>query len=340
VPSLSMRFSGLMDLARLPYFEARDGRLVLSDPALGPAIDMHTHLALSFGPLGDVDLQRADAPTQHYLPAERAFDLDVYINQNFSDSDLRTLKRDLSLKGLTPFGMRKTHTVPNLAREMSELGISGSVLLPIDLPFVSRNAERWLDAIAGRRDFVGFASVHPFSRGVERQLDAQVRMGARGLKIHPAVQMVAPDHPRMRRIYEACGTRGLPILFHCGPVGIEHESGRKLTQVKRYEAAIAEHPATTFVLGHSGALQFAEGVELARNYTNVYLELSSQSLTGLRKIFDEVDPARIVFGTDWPFYHQAVGLAKVFLLTEGNEGLRRAVLHDNAARLLKLERRQ
>ena len=338
MPSMSMRFSGLHDLARLPYFTLREGRLVLADPALGPAIDMHTHLALSFGPFGGIDLHKGDVPARHYLPADRPFDLDLYINQNFSPGDLKTLKRDLSLSGLTPFGIRKTHTVPNLAREMNELGIAGSVLLPIDLPFMSHNADRWLRAIEGRRDFVGFGSVHPFSRGIERQLDAQVKLGARGLKIHPAVQMVGPDHPKMRRIYEACGARGLPILFHCGPVGIELESGRKLSQVHRYESAIAEHPQTTFVLGHSGALQFAQGVELARRYTNVYLELSSQSLTGLRKIFDEADPERILFGTDWPFYHQAVGLAKVFLLTEGNDTLRRNVLHDNAARLLKFSR--
>ena len=53
-------------------------------------------------------------------------------------------------------------------------------------------------------------------------------------------------------------------------------------------------------------------------------------------MIEEADPDRIVFGTDWPFYHHALQLAKVLVVTEGKPGLRRKVLHDNAARLLRL----
>ena len=51
-------------------------------------------------------------------------------------------------------------------------------------------------------------------------------------------------------------------------------------------------------------------------------------------MLDRVPSDRIVYGTDWPFYHQALTLARVLLATEGAPDLRRAVLHDNAARLL------
>ena len=37
------RFSNLFDLARLPYFEVKNARLVLADPKLGPSVDVHTH---------------------------------------------------------------------------------------------------------------------------------------------------------------------------------------------------------------------------------------------------------------------------------------------------------
>lgn len=36
------------ELARLPYFERQEsGRLRLADRSIGPAIDVHTHLALA-----------------------------------------------------------------------------------------------------------------------------------------------------------------------------------------------------------------------------------------------------------------------------------------------------
>jgi len=48
----------------------------------------------------------------------------------------------------------------------------------------------------------------------------------------------------------------------------------------------------------------------------------------------------VVYGSDWPFYPQAIGIAKVLIATEGDERRRRAVLHDNAARILGLPPRR
>jgi predicted TIM-barrel fold metal-dependent hydrolase len=128
----------------------------------------------------------------------------------------------------------------------------------------------------------------------------------------------------------------LPVLFHCGPVDIEPMLGRYFSQVRHYERAIAENPGTTFVLGHSGALQMEQALGFAKRYPNVYLELSSQSLTNVRRIVEEAPRERVVFGTDWPFYHQGVGLAKVLIATDGDDAARKAVLYGNAARLLGL----
>ncbi len=329
-------FSNLADLARLPYFDVEDGRLVLADRALGPVIDLHTHLALAYVRPHAIDLAREWPETEHYLPAARPFALDVYANLAFTPGDLARMRRDLTLASLTAGGMRRTHTLANLRREMSALGVRASVLLAIDFPVLSDNAGAWLRAAAGARDFIVFGSVHPFRPGLERELDRQVALGARGVKVHPGVQSVRPDLDAALRLYRACGARGLPVLFHCGPVDIEPPLGRWCSQVRFYERGIAECPETTFVLGHSGALQMPEGVALARRYPNVWLELSSQSLGGVRSILAEAPPERIAFGSDWPFYPVALPLAKALIATEGDPALRRAVLHDNAARLLGL----
>jgi len=327
-------FQNLLDLARLPYFNVQGGRLVLADPSLGPTIDVHTHLALSYGPGEPVDLERPSYRTEHYLPAECPIDLDVYQNRNFTDDDMARMKLDLGVFSFTRAGMRRTHTAPNLLREMDELGIVRSVLLPIDFPVWSRNSEQWLKVAKNHQPrFVGFGSVHPYQPHLEARLDRLVAMGARGVKVHPAVQMVPPEDKRAMRLYHLCGQRRLPVLFHCGPVDIESAAGRRMSQVHRYEKALAENPETTFVLGHSGALQMREALAFGRRYPNTYFEIASQSISGVRQLCAEAPPGRLLFGTDWPFYHQAIGLAKVFLATEGDDKLRRAVLSGNAEKL-------
>src|SRR5512143_3229320 len=223
-------FENLFDLSRLPWFDLHDGRLVLSDRSIGPVIDMHTHIALAYVRPMQVDLYRATHHTEHYLPACCGIDFEVYQNKNFTPEVLRALKRDLTLGSLGRGGMRGTHTVPNLVREMDELGIVHSVLLPIELPYISKNSEHALEAARRETKLLSFGSVHPIVDGVGTRLDEQAHAGARGVKVHPAVQLIMPSHPRAMALYRHCGKRNLPVLLQCGPVGIELRSGRRRTQ--------------------------------------------------------------------------------------------------------------
>jgi uncharacterized protein len=330
-------FESLFDLARLPWFEVESGRLKVSDRSIGPIIDVHTHLALAYVRPMQLDLYKASSETQHYLPSCCRIDLDVYINKNFRPQDLSALNKDLTLGSLTRGGMRATHTVPNLAREMDELGVVKSVILPIDFPFISKNHAYAAEAAKRDDHIMAFGSVHPYTPRAQEKLDEQAHNGALGIKVHPNVQCVRPDDARARELYKMAGQRNLPILIHCGPVGIEPALGRYLTQVKWYERGIAENPRTTFILGHAGALQFDEALALQRKYPNVWLETSSQSLSNLKAIVARADPDRVAFGSDWPFYHQAIPLAKVLIATEHDLELRSKILYRNAARMLRLE---
>ncbi len=328
-------FSEGNDLAKLPYFEIRDGnRLAMADDTVGPVIDVHTHFALSYASPWKVNIHKEGPPTEHYLPMQGTpIDMEVYLNKNFTPERLKVMKKDLTLKGMTPFGIRSTHTVPNLIREMDELGIEKSLILPIDYPWLSTNAVDTLRSVEDTDRFILFGSVHPYASHVEVRLDQQVVLGAKGIKVHPATQLIRPDNHRAMKLYRLCAERNLPILWHCGPVGIEPKLGRKLSQVVYYEKAIAENPDVIFVLGHSGALQMEGALGYAKRYPNVYMDLSCQSLTNLRTILNEGPQDRLMYGTDWPFYHQAIALAKILLATEDDKDLRSKVLYGNAARL-------
>jgi uncharacterized protein len=333
------KFTSLLDLARLPWFSLNDaGRLVLHDESVGPIADLHTHLALAYIRPISVDLNKLHAETQHYLPSCCAIDLEPYVNKNMSKEVVKALTRDLTLRSLGPHGMRATHTIPNLVREMDEIRIRASVILPIDFPVLSNNADNALAAASSRSDrLISFGSVHPYATDVESRLDAQYARGARGVKMHPSVQLVRADNKRAKRLYEACGDRQMVVFWHCGPAGIEPKLGQYLNQVKFYEQPIAENPRTTFVLGHSGARDFDAALELHRKYPNVWLETSSQGLSCIQKMVEHADPDRVVHGSDWPFYHPAISVSKILIATEGKKDLRHKFLWGNAARLLGLD---
>ncbi len=335
MPDYPTRFASTRELAQLPWFDWVDGLLTL-DPAVGGSVDVHTHLALAYVLKQRLDLGAPYEETEHYLPVDCALDLDVYANKNFTRFDLARMKRDLSAGALSSGGMRRTHTTANLLREMRALGVKTSVLLAIDFPVLSDNAGDWLREARGHDELVVFGSVHPYKPNPEAELDRQVALGARGIKVHPAVQTVHPSAKRCLRLYRACAERGLPVFWHCGPVGIEPPLGRYLTRVHRYARAIEQCPDTTFVLGHTGALEVDEALELHCSFPNVWVEVASQSLTSVHKILERADPDKIMTGSDWPFYHQSMPLAKVLIASEGDAALRAKVLRENAQRLLDL----
>lgn len=335
---LPQRFTSLLDLVRLPWFSLGEtGRLVMSDKGVGPIADFHTHLALAYIRPPSVDYEVLHPETQHYLPSCCAIDLDVYANSNMSPEIVKELTRDLTWRSLGPRGMRATHTIPNLVREMDEIGIRASVLLPIDFPVLSDNASVALSAAKSTSKILSAGSVHPYAPNAEKRLDAQLAKGARGVKMHPSVQLVRADNRRARALYKMCGDREMFVFWHCGPAGIEPKLGQYLNQVKFYVDPIRENPKTTFILGHSGARQFEEALELHRTFPNTLMETSSQSLSNVRRMVLECDPDRIVHGSDWPFYHPAISVAKILIATEDRPEIRHKILWANASRLLRLD---
>ena len=116
-------------------------------------------------------------PLPAHLSFEREVDIDVYANKNFSPLDLKRMKRDLTIRSLTNGGMRRTHTVDNLVAEMAEMGVVRSVLLPIDFPALSRNADTYLDVAAREPRLLSYGSVHPYARDVAGKLQSQKERG-------------------------------------------------------------------------------------------------------------------------------------------------------------------
>ena len=339
-----LRFRGYRGLAQLPYFELDgNGQLRVTVHDLPRAIDFHTHLgvALLFAPA--LDLQRRTPRVQYFLDCDRDqpgcdFDLDVYINANFTPAAHDELTRETLSQLLFGGRAAQTHTIPNLLAEMDAMGVEQAAVLAIatGLPFGDNLTETWMQAIAqahaGER-LLPFASVHPRDGSWREKLRTFARRGARGVKIHPEMQRLFPDDPGAMEIYGECERLGLPVIFHAGRSGIEPQFMRQYAVMRRYVPAIETFPRVQFVLGHAGARDVAAAIPLAQRHPNVWLETAGQGVTQLHELLVQVGVDKVIFGTDWPFYPLAATLAKVLLVTEGQPSARAAILRGNAERV-------
>ena len=339
------RYRGYRGLAQLPYFElTSNGRIRCIVDGLPPIIDFHAHLgmALLFAPA--LDWLAETERVRHFLDCDGKdpgceLDLDVYVNANFREEDLESLQEE-SL-GQVSWGSdaAQTHTIPNLLGEMDDMGIEQAVVLPIalGLPFGDDSSELWAAAIEasgqGERLLPG-ATVHPRDPDALESLRAQAARGASALKLHPAVQRFYPDSPELHPIYEECGRLGLPVFFHGGRAGIEPEYTHRFTLIRHYEGAVAAHPEVNFILGHAGARDVADAIPFALEFPNGWLEFHGQGISVLGELVERVGAHRLLFGSDWPFYHLAASLAKVLIVTEGRPEDRSSILHGNARSLL------
>ena len=341
------RYRGYRGLAELPWFEIDNrGRLVLRDPDVPATIDLHAHLGMALLFASPFDMFARTDRVRHILDCDGTtpgceLDLDVYINANFSPEALRTMRFDVLQNVLWGSASARTHTLANLVDEMDDLRIERAALLPISfgLPFGDNLADQWLDVLAQgpqKNRFIGGGSVYVGDPDWRTSLEEQASRGARVIKLHPATQRYFPDDPRAMEIYEACGELGLIVFLHAGRAGIEPSYTHQYTLIPGYEPMLAEHPGTNFILGHAGARDVEDAMVLGRRYSNAWLGIHGQGVTMLDRLIREVGWERLVFGSDWPFYHLAATLAKVLIVTRNDQDIRHAILRGNALRLLAM----
>ena len=161
-------------------------------------------------------------------------------------------------------------------------------------------------------------------------------MGARVVKLHPTMQAFYPDEPDALEIYQVAERLGLAIFFHGGRAGIEPESRRRYALPRHYEGALASFPKLPFVLGHAGARDGVDMLALGLRHPNAWFCIHGQGVTHLDTLIRATGGERLLFGTDWPFYHLAASLAKVLIVTQdpGRHAIRHAILRGNAEQLL------
>jgi uncharacterized protein len=342
------QFDSYSALAELDYFELTPSGRLRCTVDMPPAIDVHIHLALAYYFAPPVDLTASHERVQHIFDcdvegANCPIDLDVYANMSLSEEVIDSGSNAIIASALNgeEGGPLVTHTIPNLLVEMEELGLYGGWLLPIAMNFdydLDNPSEKWRDAVVelGVEDrFKLFASIHPEDPRMLEKVESFAEQGFMGIKIHSGLQGMGPNTDECMAVYQACDRLGLSVFWHSGRSGLELPGQGRNVDWPKFVEPVREFPNIDFVLGHSGARDNGnDAVALAKENSNCWMCLAGPSIPAMETILAELGPERMLYGTDWPFYPQAMQLAKVLVMTRCDTRVRDMILHENAERFV------
>ncbi len=173
-----------------------------------------------------------------------------------------------------------------------------------------------------------------------RTIRRWVGEGFVGVRILPWLWELPPDHRLYYPIYAACVEEGVPFCLQVGHTGPLMPSGYGRPIPHLAQVAL-DFPELTIVGGHIGAPWTEEMVFLARKFENVYIDTSayrpSRYPAALVDFMKGRGRRKVLFGSNFPMLQPALCLGDVAGLGLDDEATR-LFLHDNAARVLGLER--
>jgi len=163
--------------------------------------------------------------------------------------------------------------------------------------------------------FIGFATMQQDFQDVESELDRALELGLCGVKIHPDIQQVDADDPRMMALYAAAEKRNMPLIIHAGDYRYDYSHPRRIAHI------LHEFPKLRVNAAHLGGWSLPHGgLDWLKN-ENCFVDMSSSmygDMNKTREIIEAFGADRVMFGSDFPMWDpeselhklQAMGFSK------------------------------
>ena len=248
--------------------------------------------------------------------AQRAADStgECYDLTPFTDGKISTLLEQGEKVGLHHFIVQSVATSPSQVSSINQ--------------FIANAVEQ----SEGR--FTGLGTLHPESEHLEAEVEEIIRLGLKGVKLHPDIQKYRIDDPRMMKIYELCEGK-LPILLHTGDSRFDYSNPNRVKPV------LDTYKNLTVVGAHLGGWSvWDEAVKVLPQYENFYVDCSSSLYTLPSEKATELIKAygtkRVLFGTDYPMWDPQEEIDN-FMKLELTEEEREDILHNNAVKIFDIK---
>ena len=183
---------------------------------------------------------------------------------------------------------------------------------------------------------VGFAGMHQDFPNMEGEIARSVSLGLCGVKIHPDIQEVDIDDPRMLKLYELVEGR-MPVYFHIG----DNRPQYRFSEAHKLAKVLRMFPKLEVVAAHLGGYKSWESaIEHLAGNDRVWYDTSSALWAMTPEYADYVvgklGSEHVMFGTDYPVMNTKEELERLFKL-KLTEQQKEDILWNNAVRFLRLE---
>ena len=228
-------------------------------------------------------------------------------------------------------GHEYQQSVDELLREMDKYGVDRAVICPVDRCIAVDNREGndfVLNTARAHPDrFYAFATANPwYKERAVGELRRAIGEGARGIKLHPALQGYLLCDELVYPLAELSEELGVPMFFHTGTPAFSLPT--QLAELAR------RFPKVDFIMGHMGSTDFKlEATLVALEFNNIYLDTSWILPDLVTHAVDAVGAERVLFGSDTPLstLHVEIACRRAARMTD-NE--RAQVMGLNILRLL------
>lgn len=179
----------------------------------------------------------------------------------------------------------------------------------------------------------GFGTMHQDYEDKLAEVDRCLKMGLKGIKLHPDTQAFNADDERMLEVYDYLQDKA-PVLFHCGDYRYDYSHPRRIANICKM------FPRLTVIGAHFGGYSvWEEAVEYLKPL-ECLLDTSSSSALMEEGMFERMIKTygadRLLFGTDFPMWDSTEELER-FMNVPLSDDDREKILWKNGAKLLDIK---
>ena len=183
---------------------------------------------------------------------------------------------------------------------------------------------------------VGFAGMHQDFEDFEGELSRSLGMGLQGVKLHPDIQEVDVDDPRLFELYALMEGK-MPLYLHVG----DDRPQYRFSEARKIVHIMENFPKLEIVAAHLGgykawedALTYLAGRERVWYDTSSALWAMTPEYAGM--LIGKLGAENVMFGTDYPVMNTAEEVERFFRI-DLTDNQRENILWNNAVRFLHLE---
>lgn len=206
---------------------------------------------------------------------------------------------------------------------------------PVQVPKVNDSIASLVEFSRSRGfETAGFAGMHQDFPDFAGEVDRIEKIGLCGVKLHPDIQAVDIDDPRLLRLYGLLEGR-MPVYLHMGDWRPQY----RFSEPKKLYKVLKMFPNLQVVAAHLGGHRSWEEAEMLAEMPNVWFDTSSAlwAMTPERalELIRLFGTHRVMFGTDYPIKYHGEEIDRLLAVGLEEKELE-DIFYNNAKRFLKL----